>query len=189
MPIENDSKENDIEPPKPVMTYDQYVRLVQLREERQHEKYLKMFSDLEEQIRKNHEKAQRYHEEAERYQEETQRYREETQREFNKRMDALIKDTESYLAKPTEQPAPSLIKDNEHGSEMRQLKAQVAELKAENEDLRNKIYQLWELITSFCRSKITSVPKGFNSFFSKGRNPSSPEPSIEVHDNSNRSSF
>ncbi len=178
MPIENDSKENDIEPPKPVMTYDQYVRLVQLREERQHEKYLKMFSDLEEQIRKNHEEAQKYREEAQKY-----------QKELNSKLDALIKDTESYLATHTEQPAPSLVKDDSHGSEMRQLKAQVAELKAENEELKNTIHQLWELLTSFCRSKATSVAKGFNSFFSKGKTPASLDPTTQVENNSSTNRF
>ena len=182
MPIENDSKENDNEPPKPVMTYDQYIRLVQRREERQYEKYLKIISDLEEQIRKNHEEAQKYHEEREK---EAQKYQED----FNSRMDALIKDTESYLAKPTEQPTPSLVKENEHESEIRELKEQVTELKAENEDLRNKIYQLWELISACFRNKLTSVTNGFNSFFAKSKDPSSPDPSIEVQNNSNRNSF
>ncbi len=187
MPIENDVKEIDIEPPKPAMTYAQYIGLVQRREEIQHEKYLKMFSELEEQLRKNHEEAKKYHEEAQSRLEEAKKYQEENHKyyeDLNNRIDALIKDTESYLAKSTEQPEISLVKDNEPVPEIRELQEQVIELQAENEDLRNKICQLWELLTSFFRKKITPVTKGFNSFFSKSNKPLSPDTSIEVQNNS-----
>ncbi len=179
MPIENDVKEIDIEPPKPAMTYDQYIRLVQRREEIQHDKYLQMFSELQERL----EKLQRYQEETQKIFEETERYREETQTEFNNRFDAIMKDHELYKAKYIKQPEP------EPAAEIRELKEQVIELKAENEDLRNKICQLWELLTSFFRNKITPVTKGFNSFFSKSKNSSSPEHPIKIENNSSANSF
>ncbi len=172
MPIENDVKEIDIEPPKSAMTYDQYIRLVQRRQQSQRDEYLQTFSELQERLEK-----------LQRYQEETQRYREETQTEFNNRFDAIMKDHELYKAKYAKQP------ESEYAIEIRELKAQVIELQAENADLRNTICQLWELITSFFRSKITTVTEGFNSFFSKSKNSSSPEHPIKVENNSSANSF
>lgn len=172
MPIENDVKENDIEPPKPAMTYDQYTRLVLRRQQSQRDEYLQMFSELREQMRKNYEEAQKY--------------REETQSRFvalESQLDAIIKDNESYKAKYTKQPEPEPV------VEIRELKEQVIELQAENKDLKNTICHLWELLTSFFRTKITSVTKDFNSFFYKSKNSSSPDTSIEVENNSSTNSF